>query len=550
MDKISYKDFIKDFTPDAIIQNFVGDFNSGLNVCEEICDRWADDPARVALRYERADGSSGELTFSELKRRSAQFANFLKSQGIGRGDRISGLLTRTPELLVVVMGALKAGAVYQPMFTAFGSGAIEYRVQKANTRLLVTNPDQWSKLAEVQGLPAVMLVAEKGHELASEADFLFWPTLDSQPDQFEPVKIGPEESFLQMFTSGTTGKSKGVTIPARALAAFYVYMRYAIGLRDTDSFWNVSDPGWAYGLYYGVVGPLLLGCTIHFNEAGFTAENTFEFLRKYRITNLAAAPTAYRLLMANDSLLANYPEIDLRVANSAGEPLNPEIVGWVQRAFGCLVCDQYGQTETGMTSANFHELEHPFREASMGYPLPGYRLVALDSDFNEVGPGESGELAVDVDNSPLYFFQGYTWGEKNPYRGKYYLTGDVVISNGDGSHSYTGRDDDIIASAGYRIGPADVESTLLEHEAVVESAVVGKPDEKRGAIVKAYVVLHPQFDAGDELAEALQQHVRTRLSTHAFPREIEFVNDLPKTSSGKIQRFLLRKQATQETPFW
>jgi len=205
------------------------------------------------------------------------------------------------------------------------------------------------------------------------------------------------------------------------------------------------------------------------------------------------------------------------VANSAGEPLNPEIVSWVQRAFGCLVCDQYGQTETGMTSANFHELEHPFREASMGYQLPGYRLVALDSNFNEVGPGESGELAVDIDNSPLYFFQGYTWGEKNPYRGKYYLTGDVVINNGDGSHSYTGRDDDIIASAGYRIGPADVESTLLEHEAVVESAVVGKPDEKRGAIVKAYVVIHPQFDAGDELAEVLQQHVRNRLSTHAFP---------------------------------
>jgi len=295
MDKISYNDFIKDFTPESIIQNFVGDFNSGLNVCEEICDRWADDPNRVALRYERADGTGGELTFSELKRRSAQFANFLKSQGIGKGDRISGLLTRTPELLVVVMGALKAGAVYQPLFTAFGSGAIEYRVQKANTRLLVTNPDQWSKLAEVKGLPRTMLVADEGHALAGEADFLFWSTLDSHSDQFEPVKIGPEEPFLQMFTSGTTGKSKGVSIPARALGAFYVYMRYAIGLREEDRFWNVADPGWAYGLYYAVVGPLLLGCTTHFNEAGFTAENTFEFLRKYRISNLAAAPTAYRM---------------------------------------------------------------------------------------------------------------------------------------------------------------------------------------------------------------------------------------------------------------
>jgi acetyl-CoA synthetase len=546
MDKISYNNFIKDFTPESIIQNFVGDFNAGLNVCEEICDRWADDPDRVALRYERADGTGGELTFAALMKRSAQFANFLKAQGIGKGDRISALLTRTPELMIAVLGALRAGAVYQPMFTAFGPGAIEYRVQKADTKLIITNPEQWSKLAEVNGLPMTMLVAEDDHELASAADFLFQQTLDQQSELFEPVKIGPEDPFLQMFTSGTTGKSKGVTVPAKALAAFYVYMRYAIGLRDSDNFWNVADPGWAYGLYYAVVGPLLLGCTTHFNEAGFTAENTFEFLRRYRITNLAAAPTAYRMLKANDKLLKDYPEINLRVANSAGEPLNPEIVSWVQRAFGCLVCDQYGQTETGMTSANFHELEHEFRDASMGFQLPGYRLVALDASFNEVGPGETGELAIDMENSPLYFFQGYTWGEKSPYQGRYYLTGDVVISNGDGSHSYTGRDDDIIASAGYRIGPADVESTLLEHEAVVESAVVGKPDDKRGAIVKAYVVIHPHFDADEALAETLQQHVRNRLSTHAFPREIEFVTDLPKTSSGKIQRFLLRKQAAEE----
>ena len=546
MDKISYNDFIKDFTPESIIQNFVGDFNAGLNVCEEICDRWAEDPAKVALRYELANGDSGEMTFRELMQRSAQFANFLQARGIGKGDRISALLTRTPELLIAVLGALRAGAVYQPMFTAFGPGAIEYRVQKAQTKLIITNPDQWAKLKDVNGLPETMLVADAGHELAAEADNLFYATLDQQSDQFEPVKIGAEDPFLQMFTSGTTGKSKGVTIPAKALPAFYVYMRYAIGLRDTDNFWNVADPGWAYGLYYAVVGPLLLGCTTHFNEAGFTAENTFEFLRTYKITNLAAAPTAYRMLKANDALLKDYPEIDLRVASSAGEPLNPEIVTWVKRAFDCTVCDQYGQTETGMTSANFHELEHQHRDASMGYQLPGYRLVALDANFNEVAEGESGELAVDMDNSPLYFFQGYTWEEKSPFHGKYYLTGDIVINNGDGSHSYTGRDDDIIASAGYRIGPADVESTLLEHEAVIESAVVGKPDDKRGAIVKAYVVTHPQFDADDALAETLQQHVRNRLSTHAFPREIEFVTDLPKTSSGKIQRFLLRKQAAEE----
>ncbi len=546
MDAISYDEFANNFSVDSILQSFQGNYNDGLNVCSEICDRYADDEARVGLRYERADGRSGEMTFAELKRRSAQFAGFLKSRGIGKGDRVACLLGRTPELMICVLGALRVGAVYQPLFTAFGSGAIEYRLGKAGTKLIVTNPEQWPKLADVNDLPETMLVAEEGTAADTEANHLFWPALEQQSDEFEPVLIGPEEPFLQMFTSGTTGKSKGVTVPAKALPAFWMYMRYAIGLRQDDNFWNVADPGWAYGLYYAVVGPLLLGCTTHFNEAGFTADNTLEFLRKYNITNLAAAPTAYRLLKANDSLVADFPGINLRVASSAGEPLNPEVIGWVKRRFDCTVCDHYGQTETGMTSANFHELSHPHRDASMGYQIPGYRLVALDAGFNEVGVGETGELAIDIENSPLYFFQGYTWNEKSPFHGKYYLTGDIVINNGDGAHSYTGRDDDIIASAGYRIGPAEVESSLLEHEAVIESAVVGKPDAKRGAIVKAYVVVRPEFDGNNQLVEALQHHVRTRLSTNSYPREIEFVDELPKTSSGKIQRFLLRQQAETE----
>ncbi len=546
MDAISYDEFANNFSVDSILQSFQGNYNDGLNVCSEICDRYADDEARVGLRYERADGRSGEMTFAELKRRSAQFAGFLKSRGIGKGDRVACLLGRTPELMICVLGALRVGAVYQPLFTAFGSGAIEYRLGKAGTKLIVTNPEQWPKLADVNDLPETMLVAEEGAAADTEANHSFWPALEQQSDEFEPVLIGPEEPFLQMFTSGTTGKSKGVTVPAKALPAFWMYMRYAIGLRQDDNFWNVADPGWAYGLYYAVVGPLLLGCTTHFNEAGFTADNTLEFLRKYNITNLAAAPTAYRLLKANDSLVADFPGINLRVASSAGEPLNPEVIGWMRRRFDCTVCDHYGQTETGMTSANFHELSHPHRDASMGYQIPGYRLVALDAGFNEVGVGETGELAIDIENSPLYFFQGYTWNEKSPFHGKYYLTGDIVINNGDGAHSYTGRDDDIIASAGYRIGPAEVESSLLEHEAVIESAVVGKPDAKRGAIVKAYVVVRPEFDGNNQLVEALQHHVRTRLSTHSYPREIEFVDELPKTSSGKIQRFLLRQQAETE----
>ncbi len=542
----NYQAYYDAFKPEMIEAELVGNLRDGLNVCEEIVDKWADGD-RVALRYEGIERPASVLTFAELKKRSAQFANFLKSQGIGRGDRVAALLPRTPELLVVVMGALRAGAVYQPLFTAFGPGAIEYRTQRAGTTLVVTDPGNRSKLDDVKGCPPILLFNRADADEKYAADMDFETELAAQPDAFEPVRIGAEEPFLQMFTSGTVGKAKGVAVPAKALLSFYVYMRYAIGLRPEDNYWNVADPGWAYGLYYAVVGPLLLGNTTHFCEHGFTPDSTYAMLRKYKITNLAAAPTAYRLLMANDGLLSAEDRFDLRVASSAGEPLNPEVIGWVDRRLGCPVMDHYGQTETGMTACNHHELEQSVvRVGSMGFSMPGHRVVALDGNYQEVGEGETGQLAVDVENSPLFFFQGYTWGEKNPFQGKYYLTGDVVISHGDGSHSFAGRDDDIITTAGYRVGPADVESTLLEHPAVAESGVVAKPDEKRGSIIKAYVVIKPQFDPTEELADELKQHVRNRLSTHAFPREIEFVDDLPKTPSGKIQRFILRNQARDE----
>jgi acetyl-CoA synthetase len=539
----AYQDYIDQFDPAQIESQFIGNLSDGINVCEEICDRHAGN-GKIGLRYQLIDGSSGELSFAELQRRAAQFANFLQSQGIGKGDRVACLLPRTPELLIAVLGTLRAGAVYQPLFTAFGSGAIEYRLGQAQSKLIITNPEQWPKLADVQSLPATMLVADANDPLASDADHLF-SAIDSQSDQFTPVKIGRDEPFLQMFTSGTTGKSKGVAVPAKALISFWTYMELAIGLREEDNYWNVADPGWAYGLYYAVVGPLLLGCTTHFNEHGFTADNTYAFMQQFNITNLAAAPTAYRLLMANEAQRADY-DINLRVASSAGEPLNPEVVSWMARVFDCPVKDHYGQTETGMTGCNYHALEHEEHVACMGLPMPGHRLVALDDNFNEVGAGETGQLAVDVSQSPLFFFMGYSWSDKKPFHGNYYLTGDMVIRNADGSHSYSGRDDDIITTAGYRVGPADVENTLLEHAAVIESAAVSKPDEKRGAIIKAYVRLADDADSSEQLIEELQQHVRSRLSTHAFPREIEFVEDLPKTPSGKLQRFLLRQRAEQE----
>ena len=537
----TYQQLIESFDIRQLEAQFDGDFDKAINVCHEICDRYAEGE-RLALRHTDVNGETREYSFQKLRELAAQFANYLHQQGIGRGDRVAGLLPRSPELLITILGTLRAGAVYQPLFTAFGPDAIEYRLQRAETRLIVTNNEQWPKLAELKSRPRTLVV---GDDTAQGADD-HWQSILSQASNFEPVMLTREDPCLQMFTSGTTGKAKGVSVPVHALLEFRVYMADAVGLRPEDRFWNVADPGWAYGLYYGVVGPLSLGTTIHFNEHPFTADNALSFLSRHKITNLAAAPTAYRLLMANDELVDNYPDIQLRVASSAGEPLSAEIVHWMQRRFNCPTADHYGQTETGMTAANFHTADHPRHPNGMGYPLPGFRLAIVDAQANELPAGETGILAVDTEHSPLMFFRGYTWGEKAAFTGRYYLTGDMVTQMDDGSFIYSGRDDDIIASAGYRIGPADVEGSLIEHPAVVESAVVGKPDSKRGHIVKAYVVLSSRFEASDALAEELQQFVRKRLSAHAYPREITFVDELPKTPSGKLQRFILRQQAAEE----
>lgn len=543
MSRMEYSSFYAGFNPEVLQREILqGDLQAGLNVCVEVCDRWAGDEDKVALFHQDLNGLASRLTFKQLSQRASQFANYLALNGVGKGDRVAGLLPRCPELLIVVLGTLKAGAVYQPLFTAFGPSAIEYRLGQAKTKMVVTDSANYPKLLEVNACPSILCV----DPIAGQSVEDFAAVLSEQSENFAPVLIQGDDPFLQMFTSGTVGKSKGVAVPARALLSFYIYMKLAIDLREEDKFWNVADPGWAYGLYYAVIGPLLMGQATHFNQQNFTPETTYQMIKQFGITNLAAAPTAYRLLMAHDSVLPEGETLGLRVASSAGEPLNPEVINWVARRLGCPVMDHYGQTETGMTCCNFHSLEHVQRVGAMGFSMPGHRVVAVDDSFREVGEGETGQLAVDVEQSPLFFFDGYAWAEKDPFKGRYYLTGDMVFCHGDGSYSFTGRDDDIITTAGYRVGPADVESTLLEHPSVAESGVVGKPDIERGSIIKAYVVIKPDYDPTEELKEELKALVRKRLSTHAFPREIEFVEELPKTPSGKIQRFILRQSALSD----
>lgn len=537
-----YSDVFASFSAEKWAAELAGDLRKGINPCIECCDRYADSD-RVALRYEDKDArDSTILTYRELVRRSHQLALFLKEQGIKPGDRVACMLPRIPALLVCLMGIWRLGAVFQPMFTAFGPKAIEHRVRTAETKFIITDTENRPKLDEVPDCPPIAIVLKNGEERTHRADLDFRAEVDRQAGKLAPALFGADDPIMMMFTSGTTGLAKGVPVPAKAILSFLAYTRYSVDLRPDDSFWSIADPGWAYGLYYGVIGPMMQGNSILFYDGAFTVDSAYQVLDKYKVTNLIGAPTAYRLLIAAGADRAKFLKGRLRVVSSAGETLNPKVIEWFREHLNCNIHDHYGQTETGMLLGNHHGLAHPVRMGSAGLAVPGYRAAVVDEQGNELPAGKPGILATDRSRSSLAWFQGYWKQPTKIFVGNYQLTGDTVELNDDGSISFLGRDDDIITSAGYRIGPYEVESALIEHEAVMESACVGKPDPERTEVVKAFVVLKNGYEPNTRLAEELQQFVKRRLSAHAYPREVEFTQQLPKTASGKIQRFLLRDQ--------
>ncbi|WP_321786443.1 acyl-CoA synthetase [Burkholderia pyrrocinia] len=540
----AYADAAARFSIETAAAHLHGDLERGLNACVECCDRHASADA-IALDWIDAGGQHRRFTFAQMQALSARVANLLVAQGVKPGDVVAGLLPRTPELVATILGTWRAGAVYQPLFTAFGPKAIEHRLRMSDARLVVTNVANRAKLDEIAGCPPVATVREPGDALP-ERDIDFRAALDAQPDTFEPVLRKGTDLFMMMSTSGTTGLPKGVPVPLRALLAFGAYMRDAVDLREGDRFWNIADPGWAYGLYYAITGPLLLGHATTLYEGGFTVDSTYDVIERLGITSLAGSPTAYRMLMAAGTEAAARVKGKLRVVSSAGEPLNPEVVRWFDAALGAPIYDHYGQTELGMVVNNHHGLAHVVHAGSAGFAMPGYRVAVLDEASRELGPGEPGNLAIDIARSPLLWFHGY-WQQDTPaIAGGYYRTGDNVELEPDGTVSFIGRADDVITSSGYRIGPFDVESALIEHPAVSEAAVIGVPDPERTEIVKAFVVLSKGFDGTPALAEELSLHVKRRLSAHAYPRAIDFVDALPKTPSGKIQRFVLRKMEAEK----
>lgn len=483
-----------------------------------LCDRH--DPETRAFTLVDAEYGSRALSYGELRALSSRLATGLAERGVGRGDCVGVLMGKRLEYVVTLLALWRLGAVLVPLFTAFQTGAIEVRVTGSGAKLIVTEPAHRSKIDPIDGVDVLVTGDDFDELLTREA-------------QTTPAVVGGDGLIAMLFTSGTTGKPKGVPIPVRALAAFSSYLHFGLDVRPDDVFWDAADPGWAYGLYYGVIGALAQGRTSILHNAGFSSESTREVLTRFGVTNFTGAPTMYRA-MAQDPFFQGFT---LRRASSAGEPLPAHVIDWSRKTLGVEVRDHYGQTEHGMCIVNcWHDdVRQQVRQGSMGLALPGFTAGVVD-----------GQIALDVSGSPLMYFHDYheapeKTAERFTLDGRWYLTGDIGRVDSDDHFYFASRDDDVILASGYRIGPSDIESVLITHPAVIDVGVVGKPDELRGEAVTAYTVLSPSTNPTDELKIELQQLVRTQYSAHAYPRVVHFVDRLPKTPSGKVQRYLLRQ---------
>ncbi len=535
--------------PNLRVRELVDQYD-GVDACAAhlLCDRH---PAGdVAFTVVEANLESVDLTYGELREKSTRFAAALADLGVEPGERVATLMGKSVDLVIALLGIWRRGAVHVPLFTAFASPAIAYRLQSSGTKVVVSDADQLPKLAPGEDMPvdAGWQVITAGADAATGqlrlADLL--ASYEPTDPRGVAVTVGGDGLLVQLFTSGTTGTPKGVPVPVRALASFHAYQEFGLDVRKDDVFWNAADPGWAYGLYYALLAPLASGTRSVVLHAGFSAPLTWQVMQRFGVTNFAAAPTVYRSLRASGAVPA---EIGLRRASSAGEPLTPDVVAWSTDALGVAVRDHYGQTEHGMFICNaWHDdLITDVPPGSMGMPLPGWACSVLAEESADVAPaGQMGRVAIDTEHSPLLWFTGYVDApEKTAQRftddGRWYLSGDTGMTHDDGFFFFSSRDDDVIIMAGYRIGPFDVESVLVLHADVVEAAVVGMPDELRGEVLEAFVVLRHGVPGGPELERDLQTLVKKKFAAHAYPRTVHFVDALPKTPSGKVQRFLLRK---------
>ncbi|HEU5023490.1 MAG TPA: acetate--CoA ligase [Spirillospora sp.] len=529
----------------------------GLNIAHEAVDRHAAGQLRdeTALRCLGKHGTVTELTYAQLRGETNQFANVLRALGVDKGDRVFSLLGRVPELYVTALGTLKNASVFSPLFPAFGPEPIRERLRLGDGKVLVTSPELYArKVAPIRDeLPELEHVLVVGGYDVPPGTVSYREIMDDVAPVFEIPPTAPEDPALLHFTSGTTGRPKGALHVHEAVVAHHATAEFALDLRAGDVFWCTADPGWVTGTSYGIIAPLTHGATLLVDAAEFDVRRWYRTLEEQRVTVWYTAPTALRMLMRYGSEPARGHDLSaLRFVASVGEALNPEAVVWGVEAFGLPVHDNWWQTETGaIMIGNFAAMD--IRPGSMGRPMPGIEVGLLergpdgralgraDGHVKEVeGPDAEGELALRPGWPSM--FRGYLhedarYGEA--FAGGWYLTGDVARRDADGYYWFVARTDDVIKSAGHLIGPFEVESALMEHHAVAEAGVIGRPDPVAGEIVKAFVTLRPGWEPSEDLRTDLIAFGRRRLASLA-PREIEFERHLPHTRSGKVMRRLLK----------
>lgn len=546
----SYDATVASFSWDAARKLLDGLPDGGLNIAYEAVDRhvahgYGD--AR-ALRWLATDGRIVDFTYEDLRRLSNRFANVLRRLGVAKSERIFSLLGRTPELHVAALGAFKAGAAFCPLFSAFGPEPIRSRMDIGDAKALITTASLYRKKvapwrAQLTGLTHVLLI--DGDADPSNGVYGYRQLMQDADDAFDILKTGPEDLALLHFTSGTTGKPKGVMHVHEAVVAHHVTGLYALDLRPGDICWCTADPGWVTGMSYGVIAPLTNRATLLVDEAEFDADRWRRTLQDQMVNVWYTAPTAIRMLMkAGAEAWRGLDLSALRFTASVGEPLNPEAVEWSVEALGKPFHDNWWQTETGgIMIANFASLD--IRPGSMGKPVPGIEAAVVekaDDGMRVIGlPMIIGELALRPGWPSM--MRGYLHEQaryEKCFAGGWYLTGDLAMRDADGYFWFVGRADDLIKSAGHLVGPFEVENALMEHPAVAEAAVIGLPDPTGGEVIKAYVVTKAGFSHDEPTRLALLGHARKLLGPAISPKSIEFRDNLPKTRSGKMMRRLLK----------
>ena len=508
------------------------------NIAHDVCDKHPRE--KLAKVWEDWRGTEREVTFGELQDLSNRFANVLEANGVERGDRVATLLPSLPETAAVFLGTFKHGAILLSMSVLYGDEAIQHRLRDSGAKALVTDSANRYRIPE--GLAEVLLVLDSpdGGERAS-GDIELGAALERASVSYELVDTSADDPAQLYYSSGTTGAAKGILHAHRYLLAHEEF-EWCHDVREDELFHGSGEWAWAAGIC-PLLGPWRYGARqfVYARKGGFDPEDQLRQLSKHGVENMFTTPTALRAMTAVADAGRRYPLERLRVTCSAGEPLNPEVIRWFREQYGLTVLDYYGLTESYPLCGNYPTVE--VREGSMGLPVPGWEVAILDEDEQPLGKGERGEICLRARSNPHYPL-GY-WNRpedtEEVFGGEWFHTKDAAQVDEDGYVWYAGRADDVIISAGYRIGPFEVESACIEHPAVLEAAAVASPDPRRGDLVKAFIVLAEGHQAGDETADAIKRHVRERHSAYAYPREIEFVDDLPKTLTGKIRRVELRE---------